>query len=139
MFCCLLAPFLAICNLLDTIWQIFSCFWGVIAITRSRFSRICDPGSQNVVSDLVWGHWCFRYVVFDHIGRPRSPRKRPSNLLAPGFGRQASKEGPSDLTLNLDKQAEEHKSTKKQQKTATSIRSPTAALWAQPIRKIFRR
>ena len=52
-------------TLLDTLWEVFSCLWGVGALKKARFSRAWGPGtSKGGVSPCLGPLALQRYCVF---------------------------------------------------------------------------
>ena len=112
----------------------------------SKRQGFLEPGGlepPKVVSHPVWGHWRFRHIMFSRAGRLGPRRKRPSNMLAPGSGRQAIQKKAHRIDNHLGSATSQTQERKKEaNKRITTIGSPTAAVWAQPtriIRDIIRR
>ena len=89
------------CTLLDTLWGVFSRLWGVSALKKARFSQAWGPGlaTKGGFSPCLGPLALQKYCVFSSRA-PMAMQKRPSSMLAPGSGRQASqKKGPSSFKL----------------------------------------
>ena len=104
----------------------------------SKRQGFLEPGGlepPKVVSHPVWGHWRFRHIMFSRVGRLGPRRKRPSNMLAPGSGRQAIQKKAHRIDNHLGSATSQTQERKKEaNKRITTIGSPTAAVWAQPTR-----
>ena len=119
-------------TLLDTLWGVFSCLWGVNAIKKARFSRAWGPGlAKGGVSPCPGPLALQTYRVFLRRA-PRTTQKTTIDHACPWLWAAGhSKEGPSSLTLTLDQQPDKRNSTETNKRPTTSIGSPTAAVWAQ--------
>ena len=107
----------------------------------SKRQGFLEPGGlepPKVVSHPVWGHWRFRHIMFSRAGRLGPRRKRPSNMLAPGSGRQAIQKKAHRIDNHLGSATSQTQERKKEaNKRITTTGSPTAAVWAQPTRLSF--
>ena len=125
--------------LLDTLWDIFSCLWGVSALKKARFSRAWGPGtSKGGVSPCLGPLALQTYHVFSS----RAPRATQKNdhltctLLV--LGVRPSKRRPIESTITLDQPPHKLKSARKKQTNASPpLGHHTAAVWAQPTRITF--
>ena len=94
----------------------------------SKRQGFLEPGGlepPKVVSHPVWGHWRFRHIMFSRAGRLGPRRKRPSNMLAPGSGRQAIQKKAHRIDNHLGSATSQTQERKKEaNKRITTIGSP---------------
>ena len=94
----------------------------------SKRQGFLEPGGlepPKVVSHPVWGHWRFRHIMFSRVGRLGPRRKRPSNMLAPGSGRQAIQKKAHRIDNHLGSATSQTQERKKEaNKRITTIGSP---------------
>ena len=117
-------------------WLFWALFWPPYGVSflasgawvPSKRQGFLEPGAlepPKVVSHPVWGHWRFRHIMFSRVGRLGPRRKRPSNMLAPGSGRQAIQKKAHRIDNHLGSATSQTQERKKEaNKRITTIGSP---------------
>ena len=112
-------------TLLDTLWPVFLCVWGVGALKEARFSRVWGPGLPKDGVSLCLVPLALQTYRFSRVGRLGPRRKRPSNTLAPGSGRQAIQKKAHRIDNHLGSATSQTQERKKEaNKRITTIGSP---------------
>jgi hypothetical protein len=117
---------------------VFSCLWGVMALRKEVVSRAWCPGSAKSCVKPCLGPLALQTYQY-HVLSGRAPRATQKTTIwyacSCFWGAGHPKEGQSNLTLNLDQQPDNLKSTEKAKDLPPPLgHPPTAAVWAQHSR-----
>ena len=92
-------------TLLDTLWPVFLCVWGVGALKEARFSRAWGPGLPKDGVSLCLVPLALETYRFSRVGRQGPLRKTEYDYLTCSplaLGGRPSKRKPNQSTLNLE-------------------------------------